>query len=164
MAENTTGNATMRRPGLRVLAAATRPLTAVALRRRGFFEAVIVNRWRNIVGEEHSGWCVPDRISYPRGRQGATLHLLVPGARATELQHLEPLILERVNTTFGYDAIARIAILQGPVPQVPVAQRRTERPLAPVEEHWLSDQTRQVRNSELKAALEALGRAVLASE
>jgi hypothetical protein len=151
-----------RRPGLRMLGATTPKLTDKALRKRGFVEAAIVNRWSSIVGEEVAGWCAPDKVAFPRDRRvGATLHLVVPGARALELQHLEPILLERINTVFGYDAVTRIAIRQGPLPEPRKKNRPELRPLDPREEDWVAGQVAEFVDSDLKNALQALGRAVL---
>lgn len=151
-----------RRPGLRILGATVPKLTDKALRKRGFVESAIVHRWSGIVGEEVAGWCAPDRVAFPRDRRvGATLHLVVPGARALELQHLEPVLLERINTVFGYDAVTRIAIRQGPLPEPRSKPRPEPRPLDQIEEGWISDQVANFQDQDLKNALQALGRAVL---
>ena len=72
---------------------------------------------------------MPDKVLWPRkfddreaaGTQsawrveGATLVLKVDGPRAIEVQHRAHQILERVNTHFGYRAIAQLRFLQAPV-------------------------------------------------
>jgi hypothetical protein len=57
--------------------------------------------------------------------EGAVLVLRVEGPRAIEVQHRSGQILERVNTYFGYRAVAEMRILQAPV------TRKTPRALAP---------------------------------
>jgi hypothetical protein len=151
-----------RRPGLRILGATVPKLTDKALRKRGFVESAIVRRWPSIVGEEIAGWCAPDRVAFPRDRRaGATLHVVVPGARALELQHLEPVLLERINTVFGYDAVTRVAIRQGPLPEPRTKSRPEPRPLDTGEQDWITEQVAEFSDQDLKNALQALGRAVL---
>ncbi|MDG2285330.1 MAG: DciA family protein [Alphaproteobacteria bacterium] len=151
-----------RRPGLRMLGATVPKLTDKVLRKRGFVESALIHRWSSIVGEEIAGWCSPDRVAFPRDRRvGATLHLLVPGARALELQHLEPVLLERINTVFGYDALERISIRQGQLPETTRKTRPTPRPLESKEESWITEQVAEFQDQDLKNALQALGRAVL---
>ena len=151
-----------RRPGLKMLGATVPKLTDKALRKRGFVESAIIHRWGSIVGEEVAGWCAPDRVAFPRDRRvGATLHLVVPGARALEVQHLEPVLLERINTVFGYDAVTRISIRQGPLPEPRHKPRPEPRPLDRREEGWVAEQVADFRDQDLKNALQALGRAVL---
>jgi hypothetical protein len=45
---------------------------------------------------------------------------------AVELQHLEPVIIERINSYFGYRAVARLSMIRGPLPP-----RRDPAPEAP---------------------------------
>ncbi|MGH6832491.1 MAG: hypothetical protein ACRECM_05640, partial [Methyloceanibacter sp.] len=70
-----------------------------------------------------------DRVVWPRRREdgqetspqrghrgeGAVLVLRVEGPRAIEVQHRSGQILERVNSYFGYRAVAEMRILQAPV-------------------------------------------------
>ena len=56
--------------------------------------------------------CRPVRVSYGRRGLGATLVLRTDGARAPEVEHLAPRIIERVNQFYGYRAVARIRITQ----------------------------------------------------
>jgi hypothetical protein len=154
-----------RRPGLRMLGATVPRLTDKALRKRGFVESAIVHRWSSIVGAEVGSWCTPDQVAFPRDRRvGATLRLLVHGARALELQHMEPVLLERINTVFGYEALARITIRQAPVPQARQSTRPQPRTLDPKEEDWIVDQMVDFKDQGLKDALQALGRAVLSRD
>jgi hypothetical protein len=154
-----------RRPGLRILGATVPKLTDKALRKRGFVESAIVHRWSSIVGGEVGSWCAPDRVAFPRDRRvGATLHLLVHGSRALELQHMEPVLLERINTVFGYEALARITLLQAPVPKARQSTRLEPRTLDPKEEDWIVDQVSDFKDQGLKVALQALGRAVLSRD
>ncbi|MBM85057.1 MAG: hypothetical protein CMM47_03420 [Rhodospirillaceae bacterium] len=151
-----------RKPGLHAVGAVVSRITDPALRKRGFVESAVIHRWTAIVGSEVAGWCTPDRVAFPRDRQiGATLHLLVHGARGLELQHLEPVILERINTVFGYAALSRIAIRQGPVPEPSNEPRSWPRVLNSDEEAWVIDQVSGLRDLQLREALEALGRALL---
>jgi hypothetical protein len=154
-----------RKPGLRMLGVTVPKLTDKILRKRGFVEAAIVRRWGSIVGEDLAGWCAPDRVAFPRDRRvGATLHLVVLGARALELQHLEPVLLERINTVFGYDAVTRIAIRQGPLPETRKNTWPLARPLDNEEERWIVEQVTEFQDQDLKSALQALGRAVLSKK
>ncbi len=103
-------------------------------RARGFLHQEIVGRWREIVGEELAGMCLPIRISFPRdSRRDGTLRIKVAPGFAPLVQHAAPLILERVNRHFGYGALARLSLTQGPLPAAP-ARRRPERALPPPDE------------------------------
>ena len=66
-------------------------------------------RWRRAACPR--GW-----RAAPGGR-GGTLHVRVgSGALALELQHLEPVVIERINTYFGYRAVERLKLVHGPLP------------------------------------------------
>jgi hypothetical protein len=143
-----------------------------AFRRFGFVQSSIVSRWREIVGERYAGVSSPESIRFPPGRKSAgVLTLVVEGAHAPMMQHVAPVIVERVNRFFGYEAIERVAFKQG---LVRVAQARSRvappslRPLtgAPLDaiSAELGDSLRRIGDPELRACLESLARGLAASE
>jgi len=139
----------------------TARLAKPSLGKRGFAEAELVAQWPNIVGSLLGTRSVPVKIAFPPGdRVGGTLSVRVAsGALATELQHLEPQIRQKVNAFFGYGAVARLAISQGPVPKR--SQQKPpppEPPMDPTAEDALQQRLAAVDDSELRAILEGLGR------
>lgn len=155
----------MRRSGRgpRALAAMVSKITRKVLKQRGFAEAGIITDWPAIVGAELALESAPEKLVYPPGeRLGGVLHIRVAGALATELQHLEPLVIERINGYFGYRAVARLRLLQGPLPVEETAPPPVRRRLEPGEEAALREGLAEVPDDDLKAALERLGRAVMA--
>jgi hypothetical protein len=98
--------------------------------RQGFAAVDIVTHWEDIVGPELAGRTEPLRLVWPRRDDpdsGGTLAVRVEGAYAIELQHLAPVVIERVNRYFGWRCVGRIAIRQGPV------MRRGRSPVPPIE-------------------------------
>jgi hypothetical protein len=95
------------------------PALGKALAARGFAAADVVMAWREIVGERLAAVCEPSALEWPRGRgheergEGATLVMRAEPGFALELQHLAPLILERINTYFGWRCVEKLAIRQG---------------------------------------------------
>jgi hypothetical protein len=78
-----------------------------AFRRFGFVQSSIVSRWREIVGERYSKVSSPESIRFPPGKRSAgVLNLVVEGAHAPMMQHVAPVIVERVNRFFGYNAVS----------------------------------------------------------
>lgn len=157
-----------RMAGLRALGEAVAALTRPIVGKRGFVRGGLVAEWETIVGERLAASSLPERVSYPpKQSRGGTLHLRVAsGSLAMELQHLEPLLVERINGYFGYDAVARVRLVQGPVP---MPARRPARPLPPrplsaAEEDALAERLAGVSDNGLRSALAALGRAVIARE
>ena len=126
----------------------------IAFKRFGFVQSAIVSRWAEIVGERYAKVSSPESIRFPSGmKSGGTLTLLVEGAHSPLLQHLTPLIIERVNRFFGYSAIARIVFRQGrPLREPPRPVRPQPRPV-PKE---MGEGLRQISDPELRACLESL--------
>lgn len=124
-----------------------------AFKRFGFIQSAIVSRWKEIVGERYAKVSLPESIRFPTGKKaGGTLTLLVEGAHAPLVQHLGPMIIERVNRFFGYQAIAQIAFRQGRLPAVPRLERGKTAPV-PAE---LGEGLRAIADPELRACLESL--------
>ena len=133
-----------------------------SFRRFGFVQGSIVSRWSEIVGERYAKVSSPESIRFPTGRKsGGVLTLLIEGAHAPLIQHLTPLIVERVNRFFGYAAIDRIVFRQG---QIPVAGApKLRRPdLRPVPKE-LGDGLREIADPELRACLESLAAQIAAT-
>jgi hypothetical protein len=135
-----------------------------AFRRFGFVQSSVVSRWREIVGERYAGVSAPESIRFPPGRRSdGVLNLVVEGAHATMMQHVAPVIAERVNQFFGYPAVARISIRQGSVKAEKARPRLAPPSLRPVPAE-LGESLRDIADPELKAVLESLARGVAASE
>ncbi len=133
------------------------------LAKRGFGEVDVVLRWREIVGETLARQCRPSRIAFPRGeRRGGVLHLLVEPAAAPEVQHLAPILIERINAFHGYRAVERVSLQQRPLPPAPVRTYRAPvGPLDPEGEAALDRRLEDIADSELREALRRLGRNVM---
>jgi hypothetical protein len=154
---------------MKSLAGSVSRIAAPILGKRGFAEAEMVLQWAAVVGEELARLSAPVKLSFgtpgtkdASARVNGILHLRVAPGTAIEFQHLEPVIVERINTFFGYRAVARLALRQGPLPRraPPPSQPRT---LSPTENHALQGSLDLIADPELRAALERLGRAVIGS-
>lgn len=132
-----------------------------SFRRFGFVQSSIVSRWPEIVGERYAKVSSPESIRFPAGKKaGGVLTLLVQGAHAPLIQHLTPMIVERVNRFFGYAAIDRIVFRQGKPAAAPTKVERA--PLRPVPKE-LGEGLREVADPELRACLESLAARIGAS-
>ena len=92
-------------------------LTKPIFGNRGLADGTVAKEWCQIVGPMIAKHSRPDRISYAnRERHSGLLHLRVDhSAMATELQHLEPQLLERINGYFGFKAVAKMRFIHGPL-------------------------------------------------
>jgi hypothetical protein len=125
-----------------------------ACKKFGFVQASVVSRWQEIVGERYGKVSLPESIRFPAGKKsGGTLTLLVEGAHAPLIQHLGPMIIERVNRFFGYQAIDRVVFRQG---RIPAAAPKTVRPQPAAVPHELGEGLRAVADPELRACLTSL--------
>jgi hypothetical protein len=129
-----------------------------AFKRFGFVQSSVVSRWNEIVGEKYSTVTAPESIRFPHGKRAdGTLTLTVSGAHAPMMQHLEPVIIERVNRFFGYAAVARVALRQGEIARPAKSETRPIMRPVPTD---LGDSLRTIADPELKAVLESLARGV----
>jgi hypothetical protein len=132
-----------------------------AFRRFGFIQSSIVSRWNEIVGDRYAGFSAPESIRFPNGkRSDGVLTVTVAGAHAPMMQHVVPVVIERVNRFFGYAAVARVVIRQG---DLPVPKARPLRPAFTVVPTELGESLRTIADPELKAVLESLAQGVAAA-
>ena len=84
--------------------------------------------------------------------------LRVEGPMALEIQHASDVILERVNRFFGWSAVGRLALRQGPLSrrQRPAAARAPD--AGKVEE--VARTLSAIEDKELRAALARLGASI----
>jgi len=135
-----------------------------AFRRFGFVQSSIVSRWSEIVGERYAAVSSPESIRFPVGKKSAgMLTLVVEGAHAPMMQHVAPVIIERVNRFFGYPAVERVSFKQGAV-QAGKARRRVAPPSLKALPDAMGDSVREIADPELRAVLESLARGVAAGE
>jgi hypothetical protein len=151
---------------MKPLGSAVAKLAAPVLGRRGFGEAQVVLEWPSVVGQDLARDSLPVKLSFDRAageRVGGTLHLRAAPGAALELQHLAPVIIERINGFFGYRAVARLAIRQGPLPGAALARKSAPPPVAAEDRAALERRLDAVEDPDLRAALMRLGCAVLAA-
>lgn len=150
-----------RRGRVRAIAAEVPKIAGAVLGKRGFAEAQLVAQWPAIIGDSLAAGVTPEKLSFPRGeRRDGTLHLRVAPGLGLEVQHREPVLIERINAFFGYRAVARLALKQGP-PAVSSPPPARPRPLAAKERQLLEHRLAAIDDGALKEALERLGEAVI---
>ena len=157
------------RPRPRPLADLLDACLAPALRAQGFASADIIAAWPEIVGERLSSFTQPVKIEWRRKVAGSdpgarpepsTLVIRVESAFAVEVQHLAPVIVERVNAHYGWRCVGRLLLKQGPVRR-PEAKERKARSLDPAERERVGKAVAPIAEDELRSALDRLGQAVI---
>ena len=140
-----------------------RPLLSPALRKQGFAQNEIVTRWREVVGALLASRSMPERLRFPQGeRIDGTLFIRVESSFALEFQHLTPQILERVNTFYGYRAVVKLVMKQGPIPRPAARLSAAEKPLPAAAQAGLESSLEGMKPGPLRDALNRLGRRLLA--
>jgi hypothetical protein len=134
-----------------------------AYAKQGFAARELVTRWTEIAGIEFASHCEPLKMQWARPVEGqpqepATLVLRVEGPMALEIQHASDVILQRVNRFFGWSAVGRLALRQGPLsrkshPATPTAP--DARKVAQIAQTLAS-----VEDEALRAALARLGASI----
>lgn len=148
-----------RRNYMVALAAEVPAIAKRALGKRGFAEAGLFTHWAEIAGAQLASVSLPIKLNFPMGkREGATLTVRCGGSAALELQHLSASILERINTHFGYPAVARLRIEQGDVARRKAAAAAP--PLTSLERGEIESAVAQVQDAEIRATLARLGGAI----
>jgi hypothetical protein len=147
------------------------PALGPALARRGFGEADIILHWEDIVGPRLAERSEPVKLQWPpRGprlapdasAEPATLVVRVEGAFALELQHLAPIIAERVNSHLGWRCVGRLALRQAPLKRSQRATPKLPAP-SPAARAAAARAVEGIEDRDLRAALARLGARVLSS-
>jgi hypothetical protein len=142
-----------------------------AARKRGFASIDLFAYWPDIVGASFADHTQPERLSWPRrledgGEQGfvpATLTVRCDGGRALLLQYEEQAIVERINAIFGFQAVARLKIVQLPLVQFGPRKPKPLPKLSDTAERQLADEVAGIADAGLREALAKLGRAIKAT-
>jgi|SRR5579875_2250474 hypothetical protein len=155
----------------RPLAEAVQSAIDPVVARQGFGQSGLILFWDDIAGERLAAISQPLKLQWPpRGRDrtsghgetAATLVLQVESGFALELQHLAPVLIERVNAHFGWRCVSRILLKQGPL-----AGRAPSRPAArtpdKAAEMAAEKLVGEVTDEPLRQALTRLGARVLAN-
>ena len=111
--------------GLNNLAQEVRKLTQSSLGKHGFVQVELLSHWAEILGQELAYGIKPISISFPaKERTNGTLKIQTAGgAFALLFEHQKDIVIEKINTYFGYPAIKNIKIEQNSmalnIPQKP---------------------------------------------
>ncbi len=142
-----------------------------SLKAKGFASADVIMAWPDIVGERLAAFTQPLKLEWPRKRASydpeerpspAALIIRVESAFALEVQHLTPVIIEKVNTYFGWKCVGKLVLKQGPVHKN-VAELPQVKPLTEKEKKRVNEAVLSVEDEPLREALLRLGNTVLAT-
>ena len=158
-----------KKPWSRPLAELVGPAIAPLLAKQGFGESEIILAWPDIAGPRYAPVSEPIRLQWPP--QGprrspetllepAVLHVRVDGGLAIELQHMQGVIVERINRHLGWRCVGRLALKQGPLERA-AARRGAPPPPGAAAVADAEKITAGVSDQPLREALARLGAHVL---
>ena len=134
------------------------------LGKNGFVELDIITNWKKIIGEKTARYVNPLTIDFKKGqRDKGILNLSVEsGSFALEIGHKKNLIIEKINSYFGYIAVSDIKIFQtnqsANNKKISTQSTGKKKNLVTFEEqNYIVEQTAQVENKELRDILQKLG-------
>ena len=157
--------------GFENLSATMAPFVKKLLGAKGMAEVEILSNWKDIVGEDLAKYSLPQRIEFKAGiRNNGTLHLMAAsGGFAMEIQHRATLILEKINTFFGYQAVSRLKLIQNDGfinPEITAKHEdNLEKKLVTEEEqNYIDNITEDIQHEELKNNLKKLGESIFSAK
>jgi len=139
----------------KTLKSCVEPVVRPVLKAHGTAASKLITEWEHIVGKEMAGHTLPVKLTFAKDKNSeGNLTIACDGAHALTLQHMQPMIMERIAGYFGYKAVARITIEQRKI--------STEMPKKPAHKHVAKkvDMSciEEVADDELKTALSGLAK------
>jgi hypothetical protein len=156
------------RPLADLVGAAMDPVLA----RQGFGQSNIILYWEDIVGERIAAASQPLKLQWPpRGKspnpsrriEPAGLVIRVESGFALELQHLAPVIIDRINAHLGWKCVGRLLLKQGPILRRETGKRRNLI-IDPAAQAEAEKSVTNISDTPLREALTRLGARVLSDK
>ncbi|MDX2073392.1 MAG: DciA family protein [Alphaproteobacteria bacterium] len=150
-------NPTKRRYSLfsKTLKSCVEPVVRPVLKANGLAASKLISEWEQLVGKDMAAHTLPVKLAFAKDKNSeGTLTIACSGVHALTLQHMQPVIIERIASYFGYRAVARIAIEQRPMsaPPAPVIRK------IPAAKNVDSTCITEVEDEELRNALSGLAK------
>ncbi|MEI8296161.1 MAG: DciA family protein [Alphaproteobacteria bacterium] len=152
--------------GLKPLARLVSDIATPIFTRAGFAKASIVLDWDKIVSPAFSQFCQAIKVTFPSHQKSqGVLHVRATSAMSLAISYQTPQILDCVNRYYGYQAIAKVTIHQGPLVArpAPIVQR-PEVVLDPNQQTAVETIVETLPPGELREALQSLGVSVYKKE
>ena len=133
----------------------------------GKVEFLILSKWSQIVGSFFAQHSEPDKISritedfdeFDQPIFKNFLHVRVSPAAAVEFQHYKDTIIEKINSFFGYKAIADLRLQQNFIPKKKIEQPlKSERfEATDNEKELVKKEMQNIKDEELEKSIVNLG-------
>lgn len=141
----------------------TQKIVNPVFKTRGLMEGRIITHWSQIVGERFSAFSLPEKITFPKGKKNeGMLHLTVTSAGSLLLQSVHDLVLDKINTFFGYKALSKIYMTHGFIPSK-LSFTKVFSPPSPEIREWVEGQIQHIEDQELKDCLKNFGTSLVST-
>lgn len=146
-----------------------RRINNVAFRRYGFARSEILMHWPEIVGSVLARSSLPERLVMPKKNnqmetKGGVLHIRVNGSFAPEMQHLEPLVIDRINSYYGFNAVHRLICHHGIIEEQKPLKIYEQPILSDSQKNKLHKMLKDVKDGELRESLFQVGAELLSRD
>ena len=131
-------------------------------------EFLILSKWPLIVGKFFADHSEPDKISRVTEEFNDLnepifknfLHVKVSPAAAVEFQHYKDTIIEKINSFFGYKAIADLRLQQNFIPKAKVNNKLNDRKISAEEKEKIKNDIAVIHDEELQKSIVNLGASI----
>lgn len=150
--------------GLERLTKEVEVLTRPVLGKRGFTGLEIIENWESIIGSDLALGICPEKLTFEKQeRANGTLHVKsAGGAFALLFEHHKQQVIDRINSFFGYPAVASIKIIQGKLSlDTPVSSMPFQYVPTHSEKAILKGKARLIDNAKLRKSFYRAGLAFL---
>ena len=140
----------------------------------GKIEFLILSKWSQIVGSFFAEHSEPDKISriteefneFDEPIYKNFLHVRVSPAAAVEFQHYKDTIIEKINSFFGYKAIADLRLQQNFIPKKKIKNslNLSKRDLSEEEKKLIKEEIDIIHDKELEKSIVNLGASIKREE
>ena len=140
-----------------------------AFRRFGFARSEILMHWPEIVGSVLARASLPERLVIPKQNEptdskAGILHIRVDGSFAPEMQHLEPLVIDRINSYYGFNAVHRLICHHGIIDKKDPIKKYQAPILTDSQKKELEERLKEIKDDTLRESLFKVGAELLARE
>ena len=136
----------------------------------GRIEFLILSKWSQIVGSFFAKHSEPDKISrltddyneFDEPIFKNFLHVKVSPAAAVEFQHYKDTIIEKINSFFGYKAIADLRLQQNFIPEKKINSmiKPHEIEITDYEKEIIKKEIDEIQDKELEKSIVNLGASI----
>lgn len=138
-------------------------LTRNILGQRGLLFGKLIADWPALAGEI-SQHAVPLKLTFAKKQEGksqAILHLATSATYALEISYQKAILIERLNSFFGYAAIKDIKFIHQDILENKTRTPSFAQPLTIQETQNLEAAVEKIQENDLQTALKNLGKAVI---